>query len=57
MTFSKEEVEYVRRLAPELAEAIRIGLLHANVETAPISAPWSRDRRRRRLADLDHPRR
>jgi DNA-binding CsgD family transcriptional regulator len=38
--FSAEEVEYVRRLAPRLAEGIRAGLLAASVEACdPADAP------------------
>jgi len=35
--FTGPEVEYVRRLAPHLAEAIRVGLLQANLEMTPTS--------------------
>jgi hypothetical protein len=49
--FSPEEVGYVRRLAPHLAEAIRAGLLVASIESADVAdAPgswWSRRTGRR----------
>jgi DNA-binding CsgD family transcriptional regulator len=35
--FSQDEVDYVRRLAPQLAEGIRAGLLVANVEFAEVA--------------------